>query len=475
MYWKNANFSYKRWSIVTQLTTLYSIGVIAVLLFICSILYFTLKHSLDKHSEEFLYNQYQLIVNLLVHQSLNSPALQQEVVLEPKISKEQNYYVRILDGVKEGLLETPKMSQYINASLFPTLASTETVQVTRHSINKVPYVLLVGQVKAPNRTQPLLVHIALNTQKEANILKEYSYTLLGVLILGTGMIALLGVVLAYRSMRPIRKMTHIMGQMSSKQLHDRLISNNWPREFTVLAEKFNEMLARLENSFQRLTQFAADLAHELRTPIYNLKGEAEVCLSKDRTVEEYQHVLASSLEEYNHLSRIIDGLLFLARTEDPKTQIKQQTIDVATAIQPIIEFYTPVAEEKQITLQCLGTAMLKVDPLLFERAMHNVIANALKYTSDGGSVTVNVKSVVTGTKDPLVQIDITDTGVGIAAEHLPHIFTRFYRVDASRSKSSGGSGLGLAIVKSIMESHQGKVSIQSQIGLGTTVSLFFPY
>jgi two-component system heavy metal sensor histidine kinase CusS len=203
------------------------------------------------------------------------------------------------------------------------------------------------------------------------------------------------------------------------------------------------MLDRLEESFKRLARFSADIAHELRTPVNNLRREAEVALGKSRSAEGYREVLGSCLEECARLSRIIDSLL-----------------------------YEAAAAEAGVTLRliCSDGMVANLDRTLFQRAVGNLVANALAHTPAGGIVTV-----AAGREDGAVTVNVTDTGCGIPEAHLPHVFDRFYRVDDARSTATGGVGLGLAIVKTIAGLHHGSAMIKSEVGKGTRVTLAFPY
>ncbi|MGH8579969.1 MAG: heavy metal sensor histidine kinase [Gammaproteobacteria bacterium] len=234
-----------------------------------------------------------------------------------------------------------------------------------------------------------------------------------------------------------------------------------------MARSFDQMLDRLENSFSRLSQFSADLAHELRTPINNLRGEAGVALSQARTPEEYRRTLESGLEEYARLSRLIDNLLFLARADGPMTGIRGTPCDARKAIKVVCEFYEALAADRGVEVACGGDATLEVDPVLFRQAISNLLSNALNYTARRGKVSISVQRY----DDRTVEISVTDTGCGIPAQHLPKIFDRFYRVDPARSRQPSGAGLGLAIVKSIMGRQDGTVSVQSQVGKGSTFTL----
>jgi two-component system heavy metal sensor histidine kinase CusS len=230
------------------------------------------------------------------------------------------------------------------------------------------------------------------------------------------------------------------------------------------------MLDRLEESFARLSRFSADIAHELRTPVYNLRGEVEVAVAKPRSPEEYREVLGSNLEECGRLAHLIDRLLFLARAENPETQITREPCDLGRELATVCEFYELSAREKGVGLAVAAgkTVQADLDRPLFQRAVGNLIANALAHTPPGGTVTLTATGDETSAR-----VEVADTGPGIPAEHLPHVFDRFYRADHSRSSANGRVGLGLAIVRSITELHGGTVEIASEVGRGTRVRLLF--
>jgi two-component system heavy metal sensor histidine kinase CusS len=241
----------------------------------------------------------------------------------------------------------------------------------------------------------------------------------------------------------------------------------WPRELQPLAVAFDDMLARLEVSFTRLSQFSADLAHELRTPIANILGEAQVALTRDRTADEYREVIESTIAECERLSGIVDNLLFVARVDAARESIERKEFDGRAAVEKIAAFYRTIAEDRHIAINCTGEGEIYGDPVLFSRAVSNLVDNALRFTAEGGTVQISIRVKATHS-----EVTVSDNGCGIAPEHLPRVFDRFYRVDSSRSSS--GAGLGLALVKSIVDLHGGTARIQSEIGHGTVVTLTFP-
>jgi two-component system heavy metal sensor histidine kinase CusS len=232
------------------------------------------------------------------------------------------------------------------------------------------------------------------------------------------------------------------------------------------------MLERLEESFERISRFTADIAHDLRTPVNNIRGEAEVALARARTVDEYRDVLESSLEEAVRLSELIGDLLFLARAESPVTDLHCEDVNLGELLTTVREYYEASAADVGIALVVSdGAEQLnaELDRSLILRTVSNLVSNAIAHTPPGGTVTLAATK-----EDAALRIEVSDTGVGIPAEALPRVFDRFFRVDPSRSKTSGGTGLGLAIVESILTLHGGSAEITSQLGRGTHVTLLVP-
>jgi two-component system heavy metal sensor histidine kinase CusS len=228
------------------------------------------------------------------------------------------------------------------------------------------------------------------------------------------------------------------------------------------------MLARLEDSFVRLSQFSADLAHELRTPVGNILGEAQVTLTRARSSEEYRAALESTVAECERLSLIVDNLLFLARAEGTDRHIERTLINGRTAAEKIATYYETLAEDRGVKIGCQGEGQILADPVLFDRALSNIVDNALRFTPKGGEIRIGLAQ-----SNDQVKVAVSDTGSGIPEEAQPRVFDRFFRADPSRN-SSGSTGLGLSLVRSIMELHGGSATLESKLGRGTTVTLSFP-
>lgn len=266
------------------------------------------------------------------------------------------------------------------------------------------------------------------------------------------------------------QLTRTVQDISTTSLDVRLDSRAMPKELRGLAEAFNQMLARMENSFSRLKQFSDDMAHELRTPLTRLQLQTEVMLSEKLDETEWREVLASNLEVLQQMSAMIDSMLFLARADSSQMTLDMEVFPVMEEAGKIIEYYEAFAEEKGIALKREGTAELRANRQMFGRLINNLVANAMRYTPAGGAISLVATTADTGE----VSVSVRDNGCGMDAKHLPKLFNRFYRVDVSRSAAKPGTGLGLAIVKSIMDLHGGRVSIESEPGKGTEVRLIFP-
>jgi two-component system, OmpR family, heavy metal sensor histidine kinase CusS len=313
-----------------------------------------------------------------------------------------------------------------------------------------------------------ILQIAMDRSSDEDVAGRSSRVLM--LVLAIAMIVSLsaGYLIAHRGMRPVNAMAETAATVRTGTLGERLKVDGLPSELGALAATFNEMLARLEESFTRLSRFSADIAHELRTPLNNLRGEAEVALRTGRSRED---VLSSSLEEYDRMSRIIESLLFLARAESPEMQLKRERLDIKQELETIREFYEAAAQEKgvEIRVEVPAPAAADLDRTLFQRALGNLVSNALAHTPQKGSIVLRAVSEARA-----IRVEVVDNGTGIAPGHLSKIFERFYRADGARSRNSGGVGLGLAIVQSIAAVHRGSAGIQSEPGRGTTVRLVFP-
>ncbi|MDB6039909.1 MAG: sensor histidine kinase [Verrucomicrobiales bacterium] len=458
------------WSIARRLTLLYAISTTGLLLLAAGFLFWVLKQNLEAREHALLISKVEVLRQLLQEEPDKSEVLASEVEHEASASHLLRYFMRILDGQGRLLFETGNMAKLLPVEIFPVPgASPETPDAEKRWDSASGSAFLLMSASSLAKEGQRTLQLALDVSQDQTLLANYRRTLVAVLIFGILFAAGAGFLIAQKGLAPLGAVTKATQRITASQLHERIAVSEWPAELIELASAFDAMLDRLQDSFNRLSQFSADLAHELRTPINNLRGEAEVALSRTRNLDEYQQILASSLEEHERLSRMIDGLLFIARADNPGAALDRIWFDARREVEAVREFYQALAGEQEVEICIEGAAWLRGDPALFRRAASNLLANSLQHTPAKGSINVSLRA-----SDALpVAVDVRDTGNGIAVEHLPRIFDRFYRADRSRSQVGGGFGLGLAIVMSIMRLHGGTASIQSTQGKGTTVTLHF--
>jgi two-component system heavy metal sensor histidine kinase CusS len=377
------------------------------------------------------------------------------------------YWMRLIDPAGNVVAETPGINQLLPPSVFePPQTSIPLPRSTRDYQKDGKLFSLVTMKEAVDG-QPYVLQVAQDRSADERFRKQFGALL--ALVLGLGLIAstLVAITVTRRSLRPLAEMKRSLERVQPAHLSERIEPAEWPRELQPLVTAFDGMLDRLEDSFTRLSQFSADLAHELRTPIGNMLGEAQVALTRERGSDEYRSVIESTAAECERLSGIIDNLLFLARAESAEQQVARSSFNARAAVEKIVSFYQTLAEDRRIIIACDGDANIFADPILFNRAIGNLIDNALRFTPDNGSIRITIRDRGRG-----AEISVVDSGSGIGSEHLPRVFDRFYRADPSRS--SGGTGLGLALVKSIVDLHGGSVAIESKAGYGTTLTLTLP-
>jgi heavy metal sensor kinase len=303
-------------------------------------------------------------------------------------------------------------------------------------------------------------------QSALNDFKKILFVLLPLAIFLTGMI---GAFLTKIALAPFDKMIRTVQKITAENLKLRIQIPHTQDEMQRLATTFNDMLERLEKAFSSQRHFIQDASHELKTPLTILQGELEVTLKKIRSASEYEEVLQSSLEEIKRISRIVEELLLLARFEDQQVKLDCSRFNIGTLLTEVVDEVTVLAQQKEIVLSCAvnGPLMITADAEKLKQVLLNILDNAIKYTGQGGSVSVQASPAADS-----LEIEISDTGIGIPSHDLPYVFDRFYRVDKSRSSS--GFGLGLTISKSIVEAHRGSISAASTLTQGTHITIRLP-
>jgi heavy metal sensor kinase len=280
-----------------------------------------------------------------------------------------------------------------------------------------------------------------------------------------------GYLLARKGLAPIAEMTARAERISAESLHERLPVINKNDELGKLARVFNDLLARIESSFDGMRQFTADASHELRTPLAIIRGEADVALSQDREPEEYRETLEIIQDEARLLSGIVDDMLSLARADAGQRGLKLEEFYLNDLVEECLHSARALALNKSLSLnfESSDETAVRGDEDLLRRMVVNLLDNAIKYTPDGGSVSVKLWR-----ENGMVRLRVTDNGIGIPAEAAARVFERFYRVDKARSRAEGGSGLGLPIVKWIAEAHHGSVNLESAPERGSSFTVSIP-
>lgn len=304
------------------------------------------------------------------------------------------------------------------------------------------------------------------TIKLQNIAIQFVAVGLAFLVLGVG----ISFAIAFRMVRPITLMSATAELLSEKDLGKRLNINQIDSELAGLAEVLNRLFSRLDASFSRQRQFTADASHELRTPLTVIRSASELALSQPRSPEEYKETIEVSLKAAERMTNLVNGLLALARLDSSNADFHLQQINLKDIVSESVGLLGAIASEKQISLVSdLNSVQIFGNPESLSRAIDNLITNAIIYNKSGGKVFITLSR-----SDNKAVLEIRDTGVGISEEQLSFIFERFYRVDKARSRVSGGSGLGLAICKSVIEKHNGTITVQSIFGEGTTFQIKLP-
>lgn len=461
------------WSIAGRLSRIHAWKTLVLLAVSGGVLYWGLGRELREQDAKLVASKLTVLAQLVSTYPISSEAIKSEVEHEAGDEGPLRYYLRVLDPAGRVLLETPGMPPELAVDAFPAFAASKrpTSQCDDCVASKYDHYLLASRATGAHRGAGLIgLQVALDVGRTTGVLRRYGWLL--VVVLGAGVIlsALASLYVARAAVRPVNDIAGRVRAITASRLEQPpLTSRPWPIELQGLASDFDEMLARLGDAFNRLSKFAADLAHALRNPINNLRGSAEVTLARGRTPEEYQQTLGSSLEELERLSRLIDGLLFIARSEDPRQAIARTTFPARHELDAVREFYEALSAERGVTTRCEGDAMISGDPMLVRRAVSNLLSNALRHTPDGGTVLLQAQA----RPDGGAVVVVRDNGCGIGADHLPRVFERFYR-GHDGAPDVTGAGLGLAIVRSVMRLHGGDAEVTSRLGEGTTVTLEFP-
>ncbi|WP_019447197.1 heavy metal sensor histidine kinase [Cupriavidus sp. BIS7] len=317
---------------------------------------------------------------------------------------------------------------------------------------------------------PATAHIELYQVAASRValLRAYRVKLIVAACLGALGAGLLGYAALHAGMAPLRRIAAGTQTVTFTSGALPVDPARLPAELHELALALQAMIDRLRERYERLSQFSADLAHDFRTPIGNLLGQTQVALSSERSVDEYQALLASNVEEYERLSRMIENMLFLARADNARVALHVAELDLHDELSRQADYFELLADARGIAIHVSASGKVRADATLLRRAVGNLLSNAVRYAPEGAVIELSGRQVAEA-----AEIAVSNPGPGIAAELLPRLFDRFFRGDPARANSGESSGIGLAIVKTIMDLHHGSVQVESVPGQRTTFRLRF--
>jgi two-component system heavy metal sensor histidine kinase CusS len=331
--------------------------------------------------------------------------------------------------------------------------------------------LLAANIYSDDPKKTWIIAVAAQTDFHHSFMTTFFRTLWSLMVLASLLTTFAAWLAIRNGHRPLHQISTEIKSITSEQLNRRLNTHNIPPELLELVESFNTMITSMDSVFQKLSHFSADIAHELRTPITNLSTQTQVALNHSRSTAEYQEILYSNLEEYNRLSTIVRDMLWLAKTDNNILTLEKTELDIKKEVEKLFDYFEAWVEEQSISLKIQGdTINIQADKNLIQRALSNLLTNAIRHASPNTAVTIILEST-----ENTVNITVRNIGSIISNEHIDHIFDRFYRIDPSRQRHflNEGIGLGLSIVQSIVQAHKGSISVTSG-NEETCFTLIFP-
>lgn len=479
-------------SIRFKLTLWYVLILGILLISFSTFLYFTLSNSLHRDVD----NKLRSLAELIAAES-SSPlskfgfgsidqALELSLDLKP-IGK----FIQVLDeSGKIGRRSENLKNVQLPVSLQTLKNATQgIVTFETHRVGNLPLRIITYPVKE-NHHITRIIQIASSLEDVEEALNKLFLILLITVPSALVVASLGGQFLARKALKPVDQITHTARVITTKNLNQRIEPLKVKDEISRLVDTFNDMISRLDQSFNQIKQFTADASHELKTPLTILKGEVEVALRRERTPSEYIQILESNLEEINRMSKIVDDLLWLSKADIGEIKIQKEEVNLTALIQELVDQMSLLAQSKRIQIQTVhhnGSEEIRIygDALRMRELFLNLIDNGIKYTEEGGEITIHLQKETSlqneemigssdGRKIGFAKVTISDTGIGISKEDQRKIFNRFYRVDKARSRDQGGSGLGLSICKWIVEAHQGEIEVESEPGKGSSFIVKLP-
>jgi two-component system, OmpR family, heavy metal sensor histidine kinase CusS len=455
----------RRLSLTARLTVLYTLAAATLLLGMASLMAVAVDRHFEELDRDTLQDKIHLVSEIIARAD-SAADLQSR--LDEALLHHPGLFVRVQDGA--GALLYASASFSFPADVGEQLAESQADAILTWTREGHEYHALAAH--APPHEQlgeGIGIQAAVDTLHHAHFIHSLQLALGAYVLLAAIASGVLGWWAARTGLAPLRTMKARAQAVTANKLDQRMPAEAVPVELADLAHSLNEMLARLQGDFQRLSDFSSDLAHELRTPISNLLTQTQVALSSRRDADAYRDILASNAEELQRLARMVSDMLLLAKAEHGLLLPRTEDIALADEVGALLDFYEALAEEKDIRLRQSGHASIRGDRLMLRRAISNLLSNALRHTPAGGLVSVEIEQLPSA-----VALHVSNTGAAIPPELLPRLFDRFFRADKARTHpETEGAGLGLAITRAIVQAHGGSASVKSTDG-ETRFTLDFP-
>ena len=470
MSWKTGGKFYRRTDI--KMTLWYVLTFLVSALVVCMVLYLGLSYRLLKEIDQFLLDETKEMERVLSQEPKETYFLMR---FEDEVMARKYYpfFFQILDKDGEPLFVSKEFREMEYVAHNRVLTNARKGEETREEIysseRRETFRIISTPVYRDGELAEVIqlgTHLYFVRQNLSHFRNGILAVLPVILVLGT----LGGWILARRSLAPIGYIASKAESISSQNLSERLTPRGTGDEMDDLIRTINEMISRLEGSFERMAEFTADASHELKTPICAMRGEAEVLLLKERKAEEYQEGLAHFIEQFDHLNQMINDLILLSKFDTTQIELKTAPLRLDLLVQDLCHLFQVLAEQKNIALEVgpLEEVTVMGDKTRLQQLFTNLIDNAIKYTPKG-----SIHATVERNEDTAL-VKIKDTGIGIPQEEQEKIFKRFYRADKSRSRETGGVGLGLSIAEWIVRAHHGSIEVDSEFNKGSTFTVYLP-
>jgi len=449
-----------------RLTTYYTLILLSLSLLVCLFCYYRLQHVLLKQVDKILIDEtHELIDDITEHKDYRDGFR----LFEDDISRRKYYQFEFRVLTRAG--ETLYQSQRAFKLPFPEVQKARDFSTFRLEGKRYRYRLYQRNVSIPG-LQDMIIQIATEARLDHELLDRFLDNILWALPVILCLSICCGLLAARQPRRIIKDIAVIAETITSENLQERLPVPSARDEVRALTETINSMIERLEKSFTEIRQFTADVSHELRNPLFALKGTMEVALSRQRDPGEYRETISECLEKINFLIKMVNDLFLISRFEHKKITLELTYLNLAETIRDIFDFFSPMAQERNLAFKIdrSDRVVVQADKTRILQLISNLLDNAIKFTPGNGTITLTLTREKSGAR-----LEVCDTGIGIPEDEMPYIFNRFYQVDAARSGTDRGTGLGLQICKRIADAHGWDLSAKrNNNGHGVTFTLMVP-